>query len=121
MTDRQLVFISHANPKDNEFASWLGTRLTAAGYDVWADVFRLVGGEAFWRDIGKAIKDHAAIVIVSVSRNSYRKDGVLDEIALAVGTGRKLQKASVVTPVRLDDLPFADFPEQRWCLRVCVR
>lgn len=112
MTDRQLVFVSHANPEDNEFASWLGTRLTAAGYDVWADVFRLVGGEAFWRDIGQAIKEDAAIVIVALSRNSYRKDGVLDEIALAVGTGRKLQKASFVTPVRLDDLPFSEFPEQ---------
>lgn len=112
MTERQLVFISHANPEDNEFASWLGTRLTAAGYDVWADVFRLVGGEAFWRDIGQAIKEDAAIVIVALSRNSYRKDGVLNEIALAVGTGQKLQKASFVTPVRLDDLPFSEFPEQ---------
>lgn len=112
MTDRQLIFISHANPEDNEFASWLGTRLTAAGYDVWADVFRLVGGEAFWRDIGQAIKEDAAIVIVALSRNSYRKDGVLDEIALAVGTGRKLQKSSFVAPVRLDDLPFSEFPEQ---------
>jgi hypothetical protein len=112
VTERQLVFISHANPEDNEFASWLGTRLTAAGYDVWADVFRLVGGEAFWRDIGQAIREHAAIVIVAVSRNSYRKDGVLNEIALAVATGRKIQKSSFVTPVRLDDLRFSDFPEE---------
>lgn len=112
LTVRKLVFISHANPEDNEFVSWLATRLTAAGYEIWADIFQLVGGEAFWRDIGTAIKDEAATVIAVLSRASYQKDGVLDEIALAVGTGRKLIKPSFVIPVRLDDLPYADFPEQ---------
>lgn len=109
---RKLVFISHANPEDNEFVSWLGTRLIAAGYEVWADIFQLVGGEAFWRDIGTAIKEDAATVIAVLSRSSYQKDGVLDEIAMAVGTGRKLSKPSFVIPVRLDDLPYGDFPEQ---------
>lgn len=109
---RKLVFISHANPEDNEFVSWLGTRLIAAGYEVWADIFQLVGGEAFWRDIGTAIKEEAATVITVLSRSSYQKDGVLDEIAMAVGTGRKLAKPSFVIPIRLDDLPYGDFPEQ---------
>ena len=44
MTERRLVFISHANPEDNEFASWLGTKLTAAGYEVWTDMLKLLGG-----------------------------------------------------------------------------
>ena len=112
MKERNLIFISHANPEDNEFASWLGTRLTAAGYEVWADVLTLLGGEAFWRDIGDAIKEEAATVVVALSRNSYRKDGVLNEIALAVNTGRQLNKQQFVIPIRLDDLPFSDFPEQ---------
>ena len=112
MKERCLVFISHANPEDNEFASWLGTRLTAAGYEVWADVLKLLGGETFWRDIGNAIKEEAAVVIVALSHASYQKDGVLDEIALAVGTGRKLDKDQFVIPVRLDTLSFSDFPEQ---------
>ena len=104
MKERNLIFISHANPEDNEFASWLGTRLTAAGYEVWADVLTLLGGEAFWRDIGDAIKEEAATVIVALSRNSYRKDGVLNEIALAVNTGRQLNKQQFVIPIRLDEL-----------------
>ncbi len=112
MKERRLVFLSHANPEDNEFASWLGTRLTAAGYEVWADVLKLLGGETFWRDIGNAIKEEAAVVIVALSHASYQKDGVLNEIALAVGTGRKLDKDQFVIPVRLDTLPFSDFPEQ---------
>lgn len=110
--NRRTVFISHANPEDNEFAAWLGTRLISAGYTVWSDLLRLVGGEPFWRDIGDAIKDHAAIVVLVLSRSACTKPGVLDEIALAVGTGRKLKKPSFVIPVRLDDLPYDEFPEQ---------
>ena len=112
MEERNLIFISHANPEDNEFASWLGTRLTAAGYEVWADVLTLLGGEPFWRDIGDAIKEEAATVIVALSHDSYQKDGVLNEVALAVNTGRQLNKQQFVIPIRLDDLPFSDFPEQ---------
>ena len=112
MSKRRLVFISHANPEDNEFASWLGTRLTAAGYEAWADVLNLLGGEKFWRDIGCAIKEEAVVVIVALSHASYQKDGVLNEIALAVNTGRQLDKEQFVIPIRLDDLPFLDFPEQ---------
>ena len=110
--ERHLVFISHANPEDNEFASWLGTRLTAAGHEAWTDVLNLKGGEPFWRDIGDVIKEEAATVIVVLSHKSYKKDGVLNEIAIAVNTGQQLNKQQFVIPVRLDDLPFSDFPEQ---------
>ena len=44
-TGRDAIFISHANPEDNAFTVWLGARLTAAGYEVWADVLRLRGGQ----------------------------------------------------------------------------
>ncbi len=110
--DRRLVFISHANPEENEFAAWLGTRLIGAGYSVWSDLLRLIGGEPFWRDIGDAIKGHAAVVVLVLSRASVLKPGVLDEIALAVATGRKLKNAKFIIPVRLDDLPYDEFPEQ---------
>src|SRR5271157_1238700 len=32
---RRLLFISHANPEDNAFATWLATQLAIAGYEVW--------------------------------------------------------------------------------------
>ena len=112
MKERYLTFISHANPEDNEFALWLGTRLTNAGYKVWADVLTLLGGETTWRDIGDAIKEKTAVVIVALSHASYKKDGVLDEVALAVDTGRRLNKQQFVIPIRLDTLSFSDFPEQ---------
>ena len=39
------LFISHAAPDDNAFALWLGAKLGARGYEVWADVLRLRGGD----------------------------------------------------------------------------
>ena len=79
MEERRTVFISHANPEDNEFASWLGSRLANAGYDVWADILSLVGGEMISPVIGDVIRDQAALVIVVLSRASHRKEGVLNE------------------------------------------
>ena len=111
-TTRRTVFISHANPEDNEFTAWLGTRLIGAGYNVWSDLLRLIGGEPFWRDIGDAIKDHAEVVVLVLSRASVLKPGVLDEVALAVATSRKLENPKFIIPVRLDDLPYDEFPEQ---------
>lgn len=49
MSQRHSIFISHANPEDNGFTIWLGAKLVAAGYDVWADVLRLVGGDDWQR------------------------------------------------------------------------
>jgi hypothetical protein len=109
---RRTVFISHANPEDNEFTAWLGTRLIGAGYHVWSDLLRLIGGEPFWRDIGDAIKDHAEVVVLVLSRASVLKPGVLDEVALAVATSRKLKNPKFIIPVRLDDLPYDEFAEQ---------
>ena len=50
--------------------------------------------------------------LLSYPHKSYKKDGVLNEVAIAVNTGQQLNKQQFVIPVRLDDLPFSDFPEQ---------
>ncbi|MGH9689647.1 MAG: toll/interleukin-1 receptor domain-containing protein, partial [Candidatus Acidiferrales bacterium] len=54
---RDMIFVSHANPEDNEFARWLSLRLANEGYPVWCDLTKLLGGETFWDDIQKAIKE----------------------------------------------------------------
>lgn len=110
--NRRVVFLSHATPDDNDFVVWLGTRLTAAGYEVWSDVTRLLGGESFWKDIDDAIRRHAAKVVVCLSRAAVQKEGVLNEIAISVATGRKLGTAEFTVPVRVDDLPYDELPPQ---------
>jgi hypothetical protein len=70
--DRKLVFISHANPENNNFTLWLASRLTAEGYLVWSDFTRLFGAEIFWEDIQDAIRNHAAKVVVVLSRSAQQ-------------------------------------------------
>lgn len=106
--ERNLVFISHANPEDNEFTRWLASRLTALGYLVWSDVTQLFGAEKFWRDIEDAIRTHAAKVVVVLSRVSQTKDGVLNEIHTALNVEKKHGFDRFVVPIRIDDLPSTD-------------
>jgi hypothetical protein len=106
--DRRLIFISHANPVDNNFAAWLSGKLAIAGYNVWSDVTKLVGGEVIWDDIEEAIRNHAAKVVVAVSRVAQTKAGVLDEIDLAIRVERADALQGFVIPIRIDDLPFSE-------------
>jgi hypothetical protein len=106
---RRLVFISHANPEQNDFARWLTAQLVSAGYEVWSDVSKLIGGEIFWDDIEDAIRNHAAKFIIAVSRAASVKNGVLDEVNVAVTTERSQSLSNFVVPVRIDDIDFNDF------------
>jgi hypothetical protein len=68
LNDRDLVLVSHANPEDNLFARWLTLRLAAEGYRVWCDVTKLLGGETFWDDIQRLIKQQAIKFLFSAFR-----------------------------------------------------
>lgn len=104
---RDLVFISHANPEDNDFTLWLASQLAAAGYNVWSDLTKLVGGEDFMESIETRLREEAAKVVVVISKAAQTKKGnFLDEVNLAVSLERTRGEASFVIPVRVDDLPF---------------
>lgn len=106
---RQVLFISHANPEDNEFVLWLQSQLTRLGYETWSDLTQLKAGEVFWDTIEDLIRRRAIRVIAVVSRIALTKPGVLDEISLAVSVERTQRLSGFVIPVRLDDIPFSDF------------
>jgi len=103
---RRLLFISHANPEDNAFATWLATQLAIAGYEVWCDVTQLLGGERFWTDIEEAIDAHAFRLLFVSTRVSNRKPGTLHELALARAAQRRHGFKDFMVPLKLDDLPF---------------
>ena len=107
-SNRTLIFISHANPEDNEFVLWLQTQLTRQGYDVWSDLTSLSGGELFWESIEDVIRNRAIRVLVVVSRASMSKPGVMDEVSLAVAVERSQKIPGFVIPIRVDDLAFGD-------------
>jgi hypothetical protein len=56
---RTTVFVTHAAPEDNEFALWISSKLAAAGYRVWVDQRRLHGGDDFWDEIDRVLRNHA--------------------------------------------------------------
>ncbi len=103
---RKTVFISHANPEDNDAALWFGARLAAEGYEIWSDITKLIGGEYFWDSIENIIRNKSGCVIVLLSRKGHDKAGVLDEVNVAISTERQLKLDTFVLPVRVDDLPF---------------
>ncbi|MGH9395559.1 MAG: toll/interleukin-1 receptor domain-containing protein, partial [Terriglobia bacterium] len=88
----------------------LSLRLANEGYPVWCDLTKLLGGETFWDDIQKAIKERTIKFLFVLSRSSNAKDGALQELDCAKGPAKKL-KATVrdfIVPLKVDDLPHDD-------------
>ena len=104
-----MIFISHANPEDNEFAKWLAVRLAGAGFEVWSDVTKLIGGEKFWTDIEKAIKENSQKFLLCVSKSSS-KSGVIRELDWAL-EAEVVKHKDIVVPLKLDSTPFSSFPK----------
>lgn len=101
------IFISHAVPEDNYFAGWLAAKLSLAGYDVWCDLDVLQGGEDFWKDIEKAIREETAKFIFILSAISKEKRGTLRELAIA---DKLNATGDFIVPVRVDDISSSDLP-----------
>ena len=106
---RDMLFVSHANPEDNEFALWLSLQLAAEGYPVWCDLTKLLGGERFWSDIEIAVRDRTAKFLYVLTRTSNEKEGARNELAVALGVERRQKLKDFVIPLWLDDLAPADF------------
>jgi hypothetical protein len=105
---RDIVFVSHANPEDNNFCRWLTMRLAMEGYPVWLDLHRLLGGESFWADIEDAIRNRAVKILYALSRTSNIKPGALKELSLAQTVAKVQRLRDFVIPLKIDDLPHAD-------------
>ena len=106
--ERNLLFVSHANPEDNRFAQWLSLQLARRGYRVWCDLTRLLGGEDFWRDIELAIRNETGKLLYVLSRPSNVKTGTLQELHLGQSVARTHELKDFVIPLRVDDIPHGD-------------
>lgn len=107
MSDRTFVFLNHATPEDNAFTTWLGARLTAAGYEVWSDILQLGGGETFWNDINDGIRRRTAlfIPILSPAAANPEKRGVHNEISIAIQVMRRDKLDDFILPILLQYVP----------------
>src|SRR5208282_1553362 len=104
-----MLFISHANPEDNDFTRWLALQLAKDGYGVWCDLTKLLGGENFWKDAEDAIRTRTIKFIYVLSRTSNEKEGPRNELQIAKNVVRK-DKAlhDFIVPLHVDDLPHGE-------------
>ncbi len=107
---KDTIFISHATPDDNVFATWLATKLELFGYKVWVDVNNLDPSVDFWETINKTIREETVKFVFVTSKSScdLNRDGVKKELAVA----DKMRKANpnFIVPVRVDDVSYSDLP-----------
>ncbi|WP_197028149.1 toll/interleukin-1 receptor domain-containing protein [Bosea sp. 117] len=109
---RGVLFISHATPEENPFATWLAAQLVSAGYEVWCDVTGLLGGERFWRNIEEVIDQHAFRVLFVSTLLTTTKPGCQRELRLALEAQEKLGIKDFIVPIKLDDFPFASMDKR---------
>lgn len=107
--NRNMIFVSHANPEENEFARWLTLQLANEGFPVWCDQTKLLGGEKFWEDIEDAIKNRTVKFLFVLTRAANEKRGTRDELDCAIGVEKKHSEIpDFIIPLKLDDLPYDD-------------
>jgi hypothetical protein len=105
---RSVLFLSHATPDDNAFVLWLGARLTALGYEVWADILDLLGGQDWTAELEAALKDRAAKMLLVATPTGVAKRGVVREIKIAQQVSAKIKDDAFIIPLRKErfDLTF---------------
>ena len=105
---RNALFISHANPEDNAFTRWLGAKLAAMGYEVWADVMRLHGGSDWSRDLEEALRQRAIKMLLVCTSTGLNKQGVRNEIEIGAQIAREINDREFIIPLRLEqyEAPF---------------
>lgn len=106
---RDVIFISHATPEDNDFAIWLSARLTSAGYEVWIDKSALLGGEKFWEEIDQTIRNKAIKFLLVYSENicvekkpGLLKDGISKEYSLAESVAKQFHLSDFLMLLNID-------------------
>jgi hypothetical protein len=105
---REVIFISHANPEDNEFTMWLALKLTQCDYLVWTDLTGLLGGEDFWKEAEQVIRRSCVKFIYVLSGTSNQKSGPLQELNIARTVARRDEFSDFVIPLRIDKINYSD-------------
>lgn len=101
--ERDHLFLSYA-VEDTPLLGWLALRLTAAGYRVWSDRLKLLGGEPYPLDIDYAIKERSFRVLALMSRHSVSKPNPVKERTLALNLAKARNQPDFLIPLNVDGL-----------------
>ena len=103
---RDILFVGHANPMDNSFALWLSLQLVNEGYKVWCDELNLLGGTYNWDIIDKIIRKDTIRYLLVVSKDTFERQGVIDEFEFARSIAREKKIENFIIPLKIDSVPF---------------
>lgn len=97
---RDHLFISYAW-EDGALAEWLVRKLTAEGYRVWCDRFKILGGERWPKDVDVAIKTRTFRMLGLLSEYSLEKLNPCKERQMAL-TLCKERDEEFLIPLNVD-------------------
>ena len=98
---RDVIFISKATPEDDEFVLWLAPRLEAEGYLVFADILNLDGGTRWRKEVTDILQTRSFRMLLCCQDTTLAKDGVLEEIGMALDLSKQLKDPKFIIPLRL--------------------
>jgi len=98
---RSVLFISKATPDDDEFMPWLAPRLEAAGYTVFADILTLDAGDRWRNVLTDTLYTRAIKMLLCCSDATLAKEGVREEIGIALDLVKQLKDPRFIIPLRL--------------------
>lgn len=107
-TQRDHLFISYAW-EDGALAEWLTLKLTAEGYRVWCDRFKILGGEKWPDDVDVAIRDKTFRLLHLVSKHSLRKPNPKKERELVLQL-EKERGTEILVPLNVDGTKPSELP-----------
>lgn len=105
--NREILFIGHANPEDNDFTMWLQAKLTNEGYQAACDLTFLLGGEEdYWKSLQEILEHRSIRYLLVLSRATFTKQGVIDEWEQVKSIAKKFKILDFIQLVKIDDVPF---------------
>lgn len=102
------LFVSYAW-EDGALAEWLTLKLTAEGYRVWCDRFKILGGERWPEDVDAAIRSGTFRMLHLVSKHSVRKPNPVKERELALQLERS-RETEILIPLNVDGTTPSELP-----------
>jgi hypothetical protein len=104
---RDLIFIGHANPEDNDFTLWLQAKLINEGYKAECDLSFLIGGEDdYWKRLQDLLENNSAKYILVLSKHTFTKQGVIDEWEQVKIIAKRYRITDFIYILKIDNVPF---------------
>ena len=99
---RSKIFISYADPGDNDLARWLSLQLIRLGYEVWCDIFNEKKSPDISIETENEIRKNTAKFLYILTNNSNHNEKCLKELAFAGETNKKIHNDNFITVLLYD-------------------